>query len=141
MVQVSKHYLKNCRWSYGDRNSTIKCDRQTPRQMDKHTDGYMDVLMAEGTPIRPPPLLGGGLKNFRSYCACAMYHLGLCSPFKHSIVSNYSVADTQDPDQTVRTCRLIWAFFVLMFEDTRFCMVGSYNVGNKLINKYTTTSL
>ena len=30
--------------------------------------------------------------RFRSSCACPKYHLGLCSPFIHSVVSNESVS-------------------------------------------------
>ena len=30
--------------------------------------------------------------RFRSACACSKYHLGLCSPFIHSVVSNDSVS-------------------------------------------------
>ena len=40
MVQLSNHYLENCR-SYRDTNSTIKCDRwPTHRQMDAHVRKY-----------------------------------------------------------------------------------------------------
>ena len=31
------------------------------------------------------------MSRFRSPCACAMYHPGLCSPFIHSVVSNNSL--------------------------------------------------
>ena len=31
------------------------------------------------------------MHRFRSSCACAKYHPGLCSPFIHSVVSNESV--------------------------------------------------
>ena len=37
MVQVSNHYLENCRRSSGDTNSTLKCDGQIQWQ----TDGQM----------------------------------------------------------------------------------------------------
>ena len=45
-----------------------------------------------------------------------------CSSFIHSIVSNYSVTDSEGPDQTARMRRLIWAFAVPICPSTRFLM-------------------
>ena len=58
---------------------------------------------------------------FASSCACVKYNPGLCSPFIHYVVSNDS-ASGQSPDQTVRMCRLIWAFAVCIYPKTRFRM-------------------
>ena len=37
-----------------------------------------------------------GTCRFRSSCACAKYHLGLCSPVIHSVVSDDSVSVHQE---------------------------------------------
>ena len=37
------------------------------------------------------------MRSFRSSCACAKYHPGVCSPFIHSIVSNDSVNERGRP--------------------------------------------
>ena len=37
-------------------------------------------------------------------------------------------ADREDPDQTVRMHRLIWAFVVRLCPNTRFCMGGAYDL-------------
>ena len=58
---------------------------------------------------------------FASSCACVKYNPSICSPFIHSVVSNDS-ASGQSPDQTVRMCRLIWAFAVCIYPKTRFRM-------------------
>ena len=56
--------------------------------------------------------------RFRSSCACAKYHPGLCTPFLHSVVSKNAVSE--GTDQTARMCRLIWAFAVRICPKTRF---------------------
>ena len=43
------------------------------------------------------PLNMHKMDRFRSFCACAKYHLGLCSPFIHFVVSNDSVSGQQKP--------------------------------------------
>ena len=51
------------------------------------------------------------LIKLRGY-AGAKYHLGLCSPFIHSVLSHDFVLDTEGPDRTARMCRLIGPFAV-----------------------------
>ena len=63
--------------------------------------------------------------RFRSSCTCAKYHLGLCSPFIHSVVSSDSVIPDRDgPDQTVQMHRLIWAFATHICPKTGYCMAS-----------------
>ena len=45
-----------------------------------------------------------------SSSTCSKSHLGICSPFEHSIVSNNYVSKNVGPDQTAKICSLIWAF-------------------------------
>ena len=67
---------------------------------------------------------GRKMCRFRSSCTCAKYHLGHCSSFIHSVVSNDSVSGQWGPDQTARMRRLIWAFAVRMCPKTRFRLVS-----------------
>ena len=61
--------------------------------------------------------------RFRSSCACASYYPGLCSPFIHSVVSNDSVADSEDPDQTAGMRWLILVFAVCTCPKTCFSIM------------------
>ena len=45
-----------------------------------------NVSLSENVPINRHKM-----SRFRSPCACAKYHRGLCSPFIQSVVSNDSV--------------------------------------------------
>ena len=58
--------------------------------------------------------------RFRSFCACAKYQTGICSPLIHLIVSNDS--DREGPDKTTWMHRLIWAFAVCIYPKTHFHM-------------------
>ena len=55
------------------------------------------------------------MRSFRSSCASAKYHPGLCYSFVNSVICNDSVSGNEGPDQTARNRRLIWAFAVRMF--------------------------
>ena len=61
IVQVSNHYLENCKRSGVDTNSTIKPDGWTDTLADRHTD----IHMMKGKTTCPPPLHGGGIKKYR----------------------------------------------------------------------------
>ena len=63
MVQVSNHYLENCRRSCGDTNSTIKCDGWM--------DGHTDVRITKGKTICPIPLCGKGIVNILNVVCCS----------------------------------------------------------------------
>ena len=56
------------------------------------------------------------------YCTCAKSHPGICSPLKHSVVSNDLFANSEGPDQTERMRSLIWAFAVRIYPKTCFGM-------------------
>ena len=58
MVKLSNHYLKNCRRSCRDTNSTIMCDTWTNGHKDAQRDGHM----TEHKTICPPLLRGGGMQ-------------------------------------------------------------------------------
>ena len=83
----------------------------------------------------------GRMCRFRSSCASAKYHPGLCPPFTHSSVSNDSViADIESMhDQTARMLRLIWAFAVRICPKTLFRMARPLMTGwwNKAIKHLT----
>ena len=66
------------------------------------------------------------MSTYRSFCARAKYHLGLCSPLAYSVVFNDKLADSECPDQTACIRRLIWAFAVPICPKTRFRMVRPY---------------
>ena len=57
------------------------------------------------------------MRKFRSSCACAKYHPGICSPLVMILF-----ADSKGPDQTARMRRLIWAFSVRICPKARFCI-------------------
>ena len=48
-------------------------------------------------PSKIVPLSMRKMRWFRSFCACAKYHLVICLPFIHSVVSNDSVSGQQRP--------------------------------------------
>ena len=60
------------------------------------------------------------MRRFRSSCACAKYHPGLCSQFFHSVVFTDSVAGSEDLNQIARMRRFIWTYVVRICPETRF---------------------
>ena len=61
------------------------------RLKDWWKDGHMDIQRETIIPCH----YFGKIRRFRSSCTCTKYHLGLCSPFILSVVSNNSVSGQQ----------------------------------------------
>ena len=60
---------------------------------------------------------------FRSSCACANYHLGICSPFIHSLVSHKSATGQRRPWLDCADV-LVWAFSVHVCPCMPYVAVG-----------------
>ena len=73
------------------------------------------------------------IRKSRSSCACSKNHLGLCTPFIHSVIANDSVCGQWRPWSDCAMRSLIWAFASRICPKTHvFAWRGPNEVFNSL---------